>query len=110
LIAYFLVLGIAIGFSMINGILVVRMGLPSFITTLGMSSILIGITEWITKGAVLVFPNITSSYYIIGKSKIGGVFPLILLVFLMSGFDALFSLLSFASLVLTIFFELYFLE
>jgi len=86
LIAYFLVLGIAIGFSMINGILVVRMGLPSFITTLGMSSILIGITEWITKGAVLVFPNITSSYYIIGKSKIGGVFPLILLVFLMIAF------------------------
>jgi len=86
LIAYFLVLGIAIGISMINGILVVRMGLPSFITTLGMSSILVGITEWITKGAVLVFPNITSSYYIIGKSKIGGVFPLILLVFLTIAF------------------------
>jgi len=82
LIAYLIVLGISIGISAINGILIVYKGLPSFIVTLGVSGILAGVNKWITKGAVLGFPYITSSYYIIGKSKIGGVFPVIVLTFL----------------------------
>jgi ribose transport system permease protein len=82
LIAYLIVFGIAIGISTINGIFIVHKGLPSFIVTLGMSGILTGVSKWITKGAVLGFPYITSSYYIIGKSKIGGVFPVIVLIFL----------------------------
>jgi ribose transport system permease protein len=82
LIAYLLVILIAIGFSVTNGIFVVKMGMPSFITTLGMSSILIGLTEWITGGRVLVFPNITPSYGVLGKYKIGGIFPLISVLFI----------------------------
>ena len=47
-----LLFGLAVG--LVNGIVVVRFKVDSFIATLGMSSVLTGLTEWLTKNQQIV--------------------------------------------------------
>jgi ribose transport system permease protein len=47
-----LVFGLVVG--LVNGIIVVRFKVDSFIATLGMSSVLTGLTEWLTKNQQIV--------------------------------------------------------
>jgi ribose/xylose/arabinose/galactoside ABC-type transport system permease subunit len=64
-----LVVGALVGF--INGGLVTRLGLPSFIVTLGMLGIAQGSALVLTGGtAIYGFPN---SFQVIGQGKVGGI-------------------------------------
>lgn len=79
LIALTLLAGIGVG--LINAILVVKIGISSFIATLGMSVILSGLATWVSGGST-VFEGITTSFTDIGVSKIftipiGGFYVLI---------------------------------
>lgn len=56
----------------INGWLVTRFKILSFITTLGMSTVLAGVTFWITGGST-VFQKIPRSFVIIGTKSVLGI-------------------------------------
>lgn len=56
----------------INGWIVTRFKVLSFITTLGMSTIIAGLTFWITGGAT-VFQNIPANFVILGRSSLLGI-------------------------------------
>lgn len=86
LLVYLIVFAIGTGISVLNGIFVVYVGMPSFIVTLGMSSILLGFSKWLTKGSVKMFPNLPIAFRFIGRTKIGGLFPTPLIVFLTIAF------------------------
>jgi len=86
LLTYLIVLVIGTGISVLNGIFVVHIGMPSFIVTLGMSSVLLGFSKWLTKGSVKMFPNLPKSFELIGRIRIGGFFPTPLIVFLIIAF------------------------
>jgi ribose/xylose/arabinose/galactoside ABC-type transport system permease subunit len=88
LIAYLIIFGIAIGISIINGIIIVYMGVPSFIATLGMEIILLGFGKWLTGGSILMFPYLPPEFKVLGKSKIAGLFPVPMIVFMIIAFCA----------------------
>lgn len=85
IIAYLLAFIIGIGLSVINGINVVFIGMPSFVATLGMMSILTGIGKWVTKGSVL-YVQLPESFKVIGRVKIFGLIPSSLISFLVIAF------------------------
>lgn len=61
--------------GLINGVLVVRVGVSSFIATLGMSSVLAGVAFWVTDG-VQVVGDATGGFVRTGQSESLGVpFP-----------------------------------
>lgn len=66
----------------INGWLVTKFKILSFITTLGMSTILAGITFWLTGGAT-VFENIPKSFSILGSKDILGL-PMLSIIMLVT--------------------------
>ncbi|GAG61888.1 unnamed protein product, partial [marine sediment metagenome] len=85
LIAYLLAFIIGTGLSVINGINVVFIGMPSFVATLGMMSILTGVGKWITKGSVL-YVQLPESFKVIGRIKIFDLVPSSLISFLIIAF------------------------
>jgi ribose transport system permease protein len=79
LIGLVLLAGLAVG--MINAFLIVRIGVSSFIATLGMSVILAGMGTWVAGGST-IFEGISKNFTDIGTSKIftvpiGGLYVLI---------------------------------
>lgn len=68
-----ILISLAIGW--LNGWIVARFRVLSFITTLGMSTVLSGVIYWLTGGAT-VFQNIPKGYSWLGTFKIG-IFPLL---------------------------------
>lgn len=64
--------GILVGilFGFINGVFVARFGIPSFLVTLGMSSIILGISRWIS-GLQSIPINNDLFIYIFGSGNIG---------------------------------------
>ena len=65
-----IILSAVIGF--INGFIVTRFKVMSFIVTLAMGQVIYGITYWLSDGAI-VFNGIPDSFKIIGTAKIGPV-------------------------------------
>lgn len=61
--------GVAVG--IINGLLVVRVKIDSFIATLGMSSVLLAMTEWISGDSQIL--NLPSSFQNIATNQLFGV-------------------------------------
>jgi ribose transport system permease protein len=64
-----LVLGLAVG--LINGVITTRLGVPSFVTTLGMLLILVGAIGYITGGSP--FGNLTDNFRVFGRESFNGV-------------------------------------
>lgn len=70
--------GMAVGF--VNGWIVTKFRVLSFIITLAMSTILAGFTFWITGGST-VFENIPPSYRFLGSTTLGRI-PLLTIIML----------------------------
>jgi ribose transport system permease protein len=62
--------GVAIG--MVNGALVTSFGMPALIATIGISSLLDGLTLWIT-GNSIIFTGFTDQFIALGSWSIGGL-------------------------------------
>ncbi len=60
-VASILVLAIGMGIGLVNGLLVTRAHIDSFIATLGVGTFLYGVSEWYTKGAQVV-GNVSSAF------------------------------------------------
>ena len=67
--AFLLTLICCILIGLLNGLIVARFSVLSFITTLGMSTVLDGIIYWLTGGAT-VFQNIPESFTWLGTTRI----------------------------------------
>ncbi len=69
------------GIGYVNGWIVTRFSVLSFITTLAMSTILSGITFWLSGGAT-VFENIPEAFTFLGSKSLGPV-PILTIIMLM---------------------------
>jgi ribose transport system permease protein len=65
-----LLVGLAVG--LLNAFIVVRLHVDSFIGTLGMSSILLAVTEWITGGGQIA-NGVSPSFTAIGQNQVWGL-------------------------------------
>jgi ribose/xylose/arabinose/galactoside ABC-type transport system permease subunit len=85
LLSFLITFIIGVGLEVVNGINVVYIGIPSFVASLGMMSILTGVGKWITKGSILSV-QLPKSFELIGRTKIANVIPSILVAFLVIAF------------------------
>ena len=69
-----LVMGLAVGG--LNGVLVTFVGVPALVTTIGMNSLMLGLTEYVTRGFAQQVPSALNSF---GLTRVFGV-PVTVLV------------------------------
>lgn len=74
-----IVIGFVVGF--INGWMITRFKVLSFVTTLAMGTILGGFTFWLTGGAT-IFENIPDGFKIIGQTNVAGIPLLSIIMFI----------------------------
>ncbi len=70
--AFLLTIAVCVVIGFVNGYIVAKFRVLSFITTLGMSTVLDGIIYWLTGGAT-VFQNIPKSFTWLGTTKLGEI-------------------------------------
>jgi len=90
--AWFICLLVSIFISLINEVFIVRVGVPAFIQTLGMKTILIGIANWITGGSVFIFAGLPILFSSLGRSLIFNVIPSTIIPFLIGAVAIVFFL------------------
>lgn len=66
------VIGCGIVIGLFNGILVTKFQIPALIATIGVSSLLIGFSLWITDNRV-IFTGYSDSFLVLGRWSVGGV-------------------------------------
>ena len=74
--------GIILISGVVNGLLVVKIRIPSFIATLGVQTILLGCVKFLTNNAHFYSNNWKESYSMVGRTIIGSILPLPLVVML----------------------------
>jgi ribose transport system permease protein len=79
LLAYIIVIIVAIAIGLVNGVLVGVFGLNSFIVTLAMSSVIEGISLYLTSGSTL-FTGIPTSLINLGQGSVGWVPDLVIVL------------------------------
>ncbi len=67
-------LALCVAFGALNGWLIAKLNLPSFVTTLATGTLLGGITFWYS-GGTIIFSGIPESFLVLGQESIAG-FPL----------------------------------
>lgn len=72
-------LAAALAIGGLNGLLVAYLKLDSFVVTLAMSSVALGLTEYLTKGAQ-IYGNFTSAFKDLGRGGLGAIPYLVLLL------------------------------
>ena len=75
---------VVMAFGLLNGILVTKVGLSSFIATLGMMGIARGLCLIVTQGTPLSLYSLPDDYKYLGQGKIGNVSILIILFLLVA--------------------------
>jgi len=65
--------GLFIGF--VNSLSIIYIGVPSFVSTVGMMSIILGLANTISKGAVISSPRFPPGFTVLGRQIFWGVVP-----------------------------------
>ncbi len=66
----------------INGFLGVRLGLPMIVITLGTFSMYRGLSLVLNKSTAIIPPDVTTSFFTLIQTRIGGLIPVVAVVFL----------------------------
>lgn len=66
------VLGCGVVIGLFNGILVTKFQIPALIATIGVSSLLIGFSLWITDNSV-IFTGYSDAFLVLGRWSVGGI-------------------------------------
>jgi len=74
--AWLLTLAIGVGISCINGFDIVVLGAPSFVHTLGMMTVLLGLSNWVTKGSVIYSASLPDGFKYMGSFRVAGIIPM----------------------------------
>jgi len=77
-IAILLALALAAAIGLVNGVLISKLGLNAFITTLGMMMVIKGLMLVVSSGKAIL--NMPASFKIIGQGKIGGIQYLVIIM------------------------------
>jgi ribose/xylose/arabinose/galactoside ABC-type transport system permease subunit len=75
IVAIILTLLIMIGVGFVNSFLVLKLNMPSFIATLGMSTMLSGINKFLTGGGTFISQNWPPAFTVIGQKFTFGIIP-----------------------------------
>jgi ribose transport system permease protein len=79
-VASVLCLGVGVGVGLVNGMIVAKLRLNSFVVTLATQTIVVGLITWYTKGEVL-FMQVSPDFLHAGQNKaIGFVYPVFLAI------------------------------
>jgi len=73
--AWGICIALSIGISLVNAVNIVKIGVPSFVATLGMMGLLEGISLWITGGGVIYYAIMPDGFKSIGRGMIGNLVP-----------------------------------
>lgn len=73
--------GVAVG--AMNGTIIVYLGVPSIIETIGMMTVLAGVTKFITKGATLYYATFPDLFPILGRAFVFKIVPSPVVIFIL---------------------------
>jgi len=74
---------IGIGIAAINGVIIVYLGVPSIIETIGMMTVLAGLTKFVTKGATLYYATFPDLFPLLGRAFVFKIVPTPVIIFLL---------------------------
>jgi ribose transport system permease protein len=80
--AAFFALALGMCCGLINGYLIGKVGLNSFVTTLGMMSVARGCSYVLTQGSPLSLAGLDKNFAFLGSGYIGGLFPTMVIIFI----------------------------
>lgn len=73
---------IGIGIGALNGLIIVYLGVPSIIETIGMMTVLAGITKFVTGGATLYYATLPNLFPILGRAFAFKIVPTPVIIFI----------------------------
>ncbi len=76
-----LIAGVAVG--ALNGFIIVYLGVPSIIETIGMMTVLAGVTKFITGGASLYYATFPDIFPVLGRAFVFKIVPTPVVIFLL---------------------------
>lgn len=76
--------------GVVNGLITVKVGIPAFIATLGMQTLLLGVAKYLTNGGNIYSSNWPACFTTLGQSYIAGFIPLPVIIFIIVGIIAWF--------------------
>lgn len=79
--AWLIGIAVALGIGVINGTIIVFLGVPSIIETIGMMTLLAGFTKWLTGGSTYYSGNFPEIFPLLGRSSLFGVIPSAVIIF-----------------------------
>lgn len=82
-----LIFGTLVG--LVNGLIVTKLRVPAFVTTIGMSFFLKGIAYVMTNGVPIAFQNLENSKFV-GNTSLGNVVPISFIIFIVIGLIIIF--------------------
>jgi len=82
-----LIFGTLVGFA--NGLIVTKLKVPAFVTTIGMSFFLKGTAYIITNGMPIAFQNLEETKFV-GNTSLGDVVPISVIIFVLIGLFIIF--------------------
>lgn len=75
-VAFFLTMLLVIIIGMLNSLIVVKVGIPSFVATLGMNTFINGINKYLTGGGTYYSTHWPEGFSVLGKSSLFGAIPM----------------------------------
>ena len=74
---------LGIGIGALNGFIIVYLGVPSIIETIGMMTVLAGITKFVTGGATLYYATFPKLFPILGRAFVFKIVPTPVIIFIL---------------------------
>lgn len=84
IVAFILTMILVIILGLINGLITVKVGIPAFIETLGMQTLLLGVAKFLTNGGNIYSAKWPDCFTTLGQSFVG-VVPLSVIIFIVIG-------------------------
>lgn len=82
-ISFVLTMLLVILIGLLNSIIVVKVGIPSFVATLGMNTFINGINKYLTGGGTYYSTHWPEGFSVLGKSSLFGVIPMPAVLFVL---------------------------
>lgn len=80
--AWIVGIGVALVVGLINGLIIIKLGVPSMIETIGMMTLLSGLSKWMTGGSTYYSVNFPDLLPVIGRGSVFGVIPTPVIIFI----------------------------
>lgn len=82
LLAFLITMALVIAIGIVNSVIVVKVGIPSFVATLGMNTFINGINKYMTGGGTYYSTHWPEGFSSLGKSSLFGSIPMPAVIFI----------------------------